>query len=617
MNCKTSIIIYIEDIKRMYQDFKDTVTPCTNHKKIEQLRQQLISHQVDGFLIPHEDEFMGEYIPPHSERLKWLTGFNGSAGIAVVLPNHASIFVDGRYVLQVQQQVNTDIFEISPLIHISLSQWLQDHCTHNAILGYDPKLHSIQQIEKLSKELRIKNIVLKHLDQNPLDNIWEDRPIFDKTAVHIHPHQYTGETSMQKRLKIAQHLKEQKIQSALLTQSDSIAWLLNIRGKDVPHTPLALSHALLHHNGDIDWFIHPNRLSTEVQTHIGTGLKVIHPDDMETYLKTLKNNPILMNAHTTPQWFTHIISNKIQYGSDPCSLPKACKNKTEISGAKSAHLRDATALCRFLCWLDTEISQTQITEISAAQKLEAFRQETNQLCDLSFDTISGTGENGAIIHYRVTYKTNRILKSGDIYLVDSGGQYKDGTTDVTRSILIKGAEPPTDARLAFTHVLKGHIALATARFPAGTNGIALDALARTPLWKIGMNFDHGTGHGVGSYLSVHEGPQNISKNGSTPLEIGMIISNEPGYYRNNSFGIRIENLQHVIKIDNEITEYPMLGFEILTLAPIDKNLIDKSYLMKDELEWLNNYHQHILETVSPYVDDTTQKWLKKSCSPIT
>jgi len=400
-----------------------------------------------------------------------------------------------------------------------------------------------------------------------------------------------------------------------------MAWLLNIRGRDVPHTPLALSFALLKQNGDCDWYIEPARASPSLLAHIGAGVRVFAPAKMAEDLRAYHKKRVLLDPQNTPLWFkTHLGSNFIR-GTDPCLLPKACKTKAEIDGAKAAHIRDGAALCRFLCWFESEAPKGQLSEISAAQKLETYRDATGLLRDLSFDTISSTGAHGAIIHYRATHKTNRAIAAGDIYLVDSGGQYEDGTTDVTRTVLVDGASPPAGALAAFTYVLKGHIALSCARFPQGTNGAALDSLARAPLWAAGLDFAHGTGHGVGSYLSVHEGPQQISKHGQTALAPGMIVSNEPGYYRAGAFGIRIENLQYVTQAEQiEGGEQDMLGFETLTLAPIDKRLIDEKLLTAQERAWLNAYHARVYQTLSalgePYMDKTTAQWLARTCEAI-
>lgn len=607
----------------MYQNFEPTTDPKTSAPRLKDLRAQMKEQALDAFLVPHEDEFLGEYVPSCSERLKWLTSFDGSAGLAVILAEQAVLFVDGRYILQAPLQTDKACFDIINSQQTPPTKWLKDNLPPQAdfVLGFDPRLHSIAQIEKLEKALQDKNITLQAVDRNPLDIVWRDRPAPPNYPATHHPDACAGLSSAEKRANIAATLKEQSLDAALLTQAESIAWLLNIRGCDVPHTPLALSFALLKQNGDCDWYIEPSRVSASLLAHIGAGVRVFAPAKMAEHLRALHKKRVLLDPARAPLWFkTHLGGNFIG-GTDPCLLPKACKTKAEIDGAKAAHIRDGAALCRFLCWFESEAPKGQLSEISAAQKLEAYRDATGLLRDLSFDTISSTGAHGAIIHYRATHKTNRTIQAGDIYLVDSGGQYEDGTTDVTRTVLVDGASPPAGALTAFTYVLKGHIALAAARFPQDTKGAALDSLARAPLWAAGLDFAHGTGHGVGSYLSVHEGPQQISKHGQTALQPGMIVSNEPGYYRAGAYGIRIENLQYVTQAEKiEGGEQDMLGFETLTLAPIDKRLIDEKLLTAQERAWLNSYHARVYQTLAalaePYMDKTTAQWLARTCEAI-
>lgn len=611
----------------MFQNFNTHDDPKAGALRLEKLRQQMQKQELDAFLVPHEDAFMGEYVPDNGERLKWLTGFGGSSGTAVVLMDKASLFVDGRYVLQAPQQIDTNSFEVIPIAQISIKDWLVHALggdkVKNKVIGFAPFLHTTRQIEDLQKSLEPKGAKLVAITTNPLDAVWEDQPLLPNHLVVEYPDKRAGKTSVQKRGELGQlridnqARADNKCDAFMLTKPESIAWLLNIRGSDVPHTPFALSYALLHKNGDVVWFINPDRVSDAVIAHIGGQVRLVKPEDMAPYLATLKTEMIGLDRNSANYAFKEIIPNSIDM-TDPCSLPKACKTSAEIEGAIAAHIRDGTALCNFLCWLDENAPMGEATEISVAEKLETYRAETGQLLDLSFDTISGSGPNGAIVHYRVTKATNRALKPGDIYLVDSGGQYLDGTTDVTRTVLIDGAPPPPDAMMAFTRVLKGHIALATARFPKGTNGIALDALARAPLWAAGLDFDHGTGHGVGSYLCVHEGPQSISKVGTVALQQGMIVSNEPGYYREGAFGIRIENLQYVTSASQKNAEERALhGFETLTLAPIDRRLIDSKLMTAEEITWLNDYHQAVWEKLSNAVNPETQNWLKRACAPLS
>ena len=600
----------------MLQSFETHADSETGAPRLKLLRAQMQKHKLDAFLVPHEDAFMGEYVPPHGARLKWLTGFDGSAGAAVVLTKSAALFVDGRYVLQAPRQVDTNCFDIIPLTQTHIKDWLKEQLPNGAVIGFDPFLHSIKQHNDMAEMLKENNISLKPITPNLLDTIWHDQPPLPQQPVSLHPDARAGQTSRAKREKLCKAIDEKKCAAFLFTRPESIAWALNIRGADVPHTPFALSYALLHKNGAVDWFIAPERVAKSVLTHIGGEVNLIPPEKMQAHLRQHKNARIGLDESTANYIFADWLPDAVNM-ADPSSLPKACKSQAEIDGAIAAHKRDGVALCRFLCWFDTHAPKGKETEISAAQKLEAFRVQADELLDLSFDTISASGANGAIVHYRVTKATDRKIQAGDIYLVDSGGQYQDGTTDVTRTIWVTGAPPPDDAIMAFTRVLKGHIALAAARFPKDTNGIALDALARAPLWAGGLDFDHGTGHGVGSYLSVHEGPQSISRNGTAALKEGMIVSNEPGYYREGAFGIRIENLQYVTPLTLRAGEAEeMHSFAPLTMAPIDRRLIDTKLLTQDEQAWLNNYHQMVLANLSALLDAQTRKWLVAACAPL-
>ena len=601
----------------MFQDFEEHFDPQAGAPRIDALREQFDALGIDGFLVPREDEFMGEYVPACHERVKWLTGFGGSAGIAAIMRDKAALLVDGRYTLQAAAQVDTDCLEIVPIVKIRLENWLLNTMSEGQTLGYDPRLHSIRQIEKLTKAMAKNGVTLTPLEVNPIDAAWHDRPPLPTGPVVAHGLEYAGMDSTEKRAKISAQLVNNKVTSVLLTQPESLAWLLNIRGYDVPHTPFALSFALLQDDGAVNWYIDPDRVSDAVMRQIGAQVVCYDPTLIAAHLHALTGS-VQLDPETTPQWFLQQIKADIVRAADPCSLPKACKTEAEINGARAAHMRDGIALCTFLCWLEENAAGGGVSEIDAVRYLEQCRSDTGALKDLSFDTISGSGPNGAIVHYRVTEATNRKLQPGELFLVDSGGQYLDGTTDVTRTVLVHGAPPPDKAVMAFTRVLKGHIALAAARFPDGTDGIALDALARAPLWAVGLDFDHGTGHGVGSYLSVHEGPQRISKGGTQALKPGMIVSNEPGYYEAGAFGIRIENLQTVIEPELPMpTDRQIYGFEVLTLAPIDHALIDIALLTHDEIDWLNAYHARVAETLSPHMDEKTRDWLQNACCPVT
>ncbi len=603
----------------MLQSFKNDGDPQagtpTRKQCLAKLREQMRQQNISAFLVPREDAFMGEYVPECGERLKWLTGFSGSAGIAVIMADKAALLVDGRYVLQAPQQIDISCFDIVPLMQTRLHDWLNENLTEGQIIGFDPMLHTVKQIKDLKKQVSVENITYLCLAVNPIDMIWQERPALPAKPVFIHPNKFAGRNCQEKRAQIAAKIKQTEKTAFLITQPDTIAWVLNIRSEDVPRTPLALSYGLIYDDAQFDWFIEPTRIKPSIMAHMGEGVRLIAPDDMRAHLKGLTRS-VLLDPATANYGFIDMIENYVE-SEDLCALPKACKTEAEINGAQKAHIRDGVAMCEFLHWFDVHSAGGKVSEISAAQKLEQCRKSTGKLKDLSFDTISGGGPHGAIVHYRVTEKTNRVLRPGELYLVDSGGQYEDGTTDVTRTILVDGAPPPTDGVRAFTHVLKGHIALARARFPKGTDGVMLDAIARAPLWEAGLDFDHGTGHGVGSYLCVHEGPQRISKGGTVALQAGMIVSNEPGYYRTGVFGIRIENLQYVMpQTHKDEGERPMHKFKTLTLAPIDKRLIDISLLTKEEMKWLNNYHQRVHDTLFALLSDDAAKWLTQVTAAI-
>jgi Xaa-Pro aminopeptidase len=569
--------------------------------RLQALQVELEKLDLDGFLIPHADEYQGEYVPPQSRRLEWLTGFTGSAGLAIVNQSESAIFVDGRYILAVQELVKH--FRPYNLKSCHPKQWLLQQPISR--IGYDPWLHTPNELKPLQHSAATIGSQLIACEHNPIDKIWQNRPTSPVTPIISHPLDYSGETSKSKRQRIGATFGQEF--AAILTASDSIAWLLNTRGNDIPRVPITLGFAILYATGIIDWFIIPRSIDDEVLEHLGIEVN-IHPlSSFATALKKLAHKSILIDPKQTAIWIVNqleAVAAKVVLESDPCALPKACKNKVEIAGSRQVHIWDGIAVTRFLHWLDTKTDATH--EMQAAQRLEQFRRETGQLCDLSFDTISATGSNAAIVHYQPTEQTSKQLHS--LYLVDSGGQYLQGTTDVTRTIAI---EPPTaEQKKCFTLVLKGHINLATCRFPHGTTGSQLDVLARHALWQAGLDYDHGTGHGVGSFLSVHEGPHNISvKPNETALQPGMILSNEPGYYKAGSFGIRIENLLLVVKAEIGGNQ-SMLGFETLTLVPIDFKLVEFNLLTEAEITWLQNYHARILEQLGPKLEPEVEKWLK-------
>lgn len=595
----------------MFQTYDDTANPALGAERAKRLRDELARRGLDGFLIPRADEHQGEYVPPHAERLRWLTGFSGSAGLAIVLLEKAAIFIDGRYTLQVRSQSDINVFDPKHLIDEPPTRWIEDNLPKGAKLAYDPWLHTIDAVARLKVAAEKAGGTLVPVNENPLDAVWADQPPPPVAPIVPHDLKFAGEPAADKVKRIAASLDG--ADAVVLTMPDSIAWIFNIRGQDVGHTPLPLAFALVHADGHADLFVDQRKVDDTARAHLGNIVTLRDRADLGKALSAMgaEKKTVLVDPATCASWINDTLKASgatVKRGTDPCELPKACKNAAEVSGTRAAHLRDGLALTRFLAWLAKEGPKGTISEIDAAKKLEAFRTETGELKDLSFDTISGAGANGAIVHYRVTEGTNQPLKSGELFLVDSGAQYLDGTTDVTRTIAI--GKPSAEQRDRFTRVLKGHIGIATSRFPNGTSGSQLDALARMSLWKAGLDYDHGTGHGVGSYLSVHEGPQRISKIASVPLKPGMIISNEPGYYKTGGYGIRIESLLVVTEAEMiEGGERPMLGFETLTLAPIDLNLVEPALLTAEEKDWLNTYHARVREALSADMDDETRAWL--------
>ncbi|ADZ69790.1 aminopeptidase P family protein [Polymorphum gilvum] len=604
----------------MFQTFDDITDPACGAPRIAALRAELSRRGLDGFLVPRADAHQGEYVPPCDSRLHWLTGFGGSAGIAIVLADRAAIFVDGRYTLQVREQVDTDVFEPQHLIDEPPTTWLAMHLEQGMRLGYDPMLHTVNGVRRLKAACEKAGADLVAVADNPVDAAWLDRPAPPVGAVSLYPISLAGEAAADKIARISAAVTESSADAAVLTQPDSIAWLFNIRGSDVSHTPLPLSFAIVRRDRKPALFIDGRKLSNSVRDTLSNLAEIGEPAGFLPALKDLgsQGSAVLIDPDLAGQAIADQIvagGGRVVEGADPVLLPKAVKNEVEIAGARAAHLRDAVAYVRFLHWFDLTAPAGDLDEIGAAQALERFRLETGALKDISFDTISGAGPNGAICHYRVNRQSNRKIPVGRPFLIDSGGQYEDGTTDITRTLAVG---PMSDEmKRHFTLVLKGHIAIATARFPVGTTGAQLDTLARIALWKAGLDFDHGTGHGVGVYLSVHEGPQRIAKTGTVPLKPGMILSNEPGYYPAGRYGIRIENLEVVtgpFEVDGG--ERPMLGFETLTLAPIDTRLVDASLLTGEERAWLNAYHRRVLTTVGPLLDEEAGRWLEVATQPI-
>jgi Xaa-Pro aminopeptidase len=589
--------------------------------RVHRLRSELVQQGLSGFIIPHADEYQNEYLPACAERLAWLTGFSGSAGTAVVLSCQAAVFVDGRYVLQVRNQVDLGIFEPQHISEVSVADWLSSVLKPGDKLAYDPWLHTPKEINKLRQACARVQAELIPCQANPVDAIWIDRPQLPCAPVVPHSILYAGQSSKEKRKELARKLKDDRIDVAVLTAPDSIAWLLNIRGGDVSHTPLPLGFACVRSDESAMLFLDSQKVCESLRDHLGPNVGVASLEEFGSTLEQIgrDGSRVLCDPRRTASSVFDQLEKagaEVVEGEDPCVLPKACKNPVEIAGTREAHTRDGAAVCEFLAWLAREALQGTVTELNAQAYLDSCREKQTLWKDLSFPTISAGGPNGAIVHYRAMIETNRPLIPDIMYLVDSGGQYLDGTTDITRTVAI--GTPTVEQRECYTRVLKGHIALAMATFPKGTTGTQLDTLARWPLWEAGLDYDHGTGHGVGSYLGVHEGPQRISKASSTvALEKGMIISNEPGFYKAGEFGIRLENLVLVVSantISSQDREW--LAFETLTVVPFDRNLIVPSLLTSKEIDWVNAYHDHVREIIAPLLNPITQSWLRDATTPL-
>ncbi|WP_406238524.1 aminopeptidase P family protein [Acetobacter orientalis] len=584
--------------------------------RLEALRTLLKQEGLDGLIVPHGDEFLGEYTPACAERLAWLTNFTGSAGLALVLADHAAVFSDGRYTTQLEQQVDQTCWACEHIYQNPPPAWLQTHTKTGARIGYDPRIMS--QAELRPFQAAAQNYSLVPTATNLIDHLWHDRPAFPAGPAVIHPLSYAGESAQSKRARLAHTLQHLGQNAAVLSDSASIAWLLNIRGSDIPCTPVVLAFALLHADATLDLFLHASKLPEPVRAWLGPDIRVHEPTQLERVLASLSGKTVGVDPATNAVWFAQTLSHHnatVQESPDPCLLPKALKNPTEQDGTRTAHLKDGVALCRFLHWLDTEGQGT--TELKAAEKLESFRAEGAEYCGESFPAISGSGPNGAVIHYRVTPQTDRTLQQNEVYLIDSGGQYPQGTTDVTRTIWTGPDTPAPTLKENFTRVLKGNLRLGRARFPKGTTGSALDSLARYDLWQAGLDYDHGTGHGVGSFLSVHEGPARISKiPNAIALDTGMILSNEPGYYQPGAYGIRLETLVLVQPLPTTEGTRPSYQFETLTLAPFDRRLIDAKSLGTEDTSILDAYHARVLHLIGPHLPPTAKKWLETACAPL-
>ena len=603
----------------MLQTFNETTDRSFGTKHVPLIRQAMAAQGLDGFLVPHEDEHQNEYLPAANDRLAWATGFTGSAGAAGILREKAAVFVDGRYTIQVRDQVDGQLFEIRDLVDGGVPAYLEAATGAGQKIGYDPRLHSPDALAHLKAAARA-GCELLAVNDNPLDQAWgQARPGQPQAPVVPHALDYSGEESSAKRARVGALIALRGGEAAVLTAPASIAWLFNVRGGDVIRSPLPIGQAILNKDGTARLFLDPAKVTPDLPAWLGNQVTLETPDDLPGALAELKGRQVVIDPAQSSAWYFEALSTAgatIIRSEDPCALPRACKNAVEVQGTRNAHIRDGAALTRFLHWLGTDGQTNPPDEISAVRKLEAFRQATGAMKDLSFDTIAGAASNGALPHYRPTERLNKRADAGTLLLVDSGGQYLDGTTDVTRTVAI--GEPSAEMCERFTLVLKGHLALARVRFPAGTTGSQLDVLARMALWQRGLDYDHGTGHGVGSYLGVHEGPQRIAKAPNTvALRPGMILSNEPGFYKEGAYGIRIENLQ-VVTPATTITggDRPMLGWETLTLAPIDRRLIVAAMLSADERDQLDSYHARVREVIGPLVETGVRDWLNDVTRPI-
>ena len=589
--------------------------------RIAALRAYMASHALDALIIPHDDEHLGEYLPAEAERLAWATGFTGSAGFAILLAEKAALFVDGRYTLQARQQAPNELFQFLHLIEQPPIEWLLGQLDRRQKVGFDPRLHSLSWFQTTNSTLSQKEINLVALEQNPIDQLWQERPEPSKAEVILYGEQYSGQSSLSKREAIASKLRQQGLDAALLSQSESINWLLNIRGRDIPCFPVVLCFAVIYSNVSVDFFVDTDKLNCNgFSQHVGNDVSVYPLEKLGDVLKRIGEDrlKVLADADTTNAWSQLTLQQHgatLIQGQDPCMLPKAGKNATELEGMRIAHQKDAVAMCRFLAWLDRQVEKgLDGDEGTLADQLLRFREEQDNFVEPSFASISALGPNAAMCHYHHTNGTPRAFGQDGMYLIDSGGQYLEGTTDITRTV--KVGEVSDEMRQQFTRVLQGHIAIDRVRFPKGTSGIQLDILARMPLWQAGFNYDHGTGHGVGHFLSVHEGPQRIASKGSlVPLEPGMVLSNEPGYYREGAFGIRSENLV-VVEPSDEPSEIPMYRFRRLTLVPFDVRLLDKSLLSDTEITWINSYHAEVREAVMSHLSDHEMGWLLQATAAI-
>ena len=603
-----------------FQSFEDRTEPAAGAARIAALRAELSRRGLDGWIVPHADRHLGEYLAPGDERLAWLTGFTGSAGVAVVLMDSAVIFTDGRYQIQMREQVDTTVFATEHIIERPLDAWLKSNLRDGLRLGYDPWLHSQDGAEKLAKACASAGAMLIATEPNPIDTIWTDRPPPPLAPVVVHDVRFAGVPAASKLQQVQEEIVRLRADVLVVSDPAAIAWTFNIRGHDVPHTPIAHAFATVPKSGRPTLYIDGRKLSDPVRRYLEELTDICEPQAFTPTLAALSATPatVRLDDASAVDALARIVSaagGRVSRGSDPISDLKGVKNPVEIAGAEAAQRRDGAAVTRFLAFLDREAPRGQLTEIDAVAALESFRRETGVLKDISFPTIAGSGPDGAIVHYRVTRRSNRLITPGDLLLIDSGAQYEDGTTDITRTIAV--GTPTEEMRERFTRVLQGHIAIACAVFPEGTTGAQLDTLARLRLWAAGLDFDHGTGHGVGSYLSVHEGPARISKLGTAVLKRGMLLSNEPGYYKAEAYGIRVENL--VLVVEGPLpadAERPLNAFKTLTLAPIDRRLIERRHLSETEITWVDTYHAEVARELGPLLDSQTRSWLEDATRPL-
>jgi Xaa-Pro aminopeptidase len=603
-----------------FQSFDDPPPATQAAPRLEAVCGELSRRGLSGFILPRADRHQNEFLPSSEERLAWLTGFTGSAGQAVVLGDRAILFVDGRYTLQARKQVDTALFTIEHLTETPVDRWLETNLPAGAKFGYDPWLHTVEGAERLARACGNANATLVPVEPNLIDALWTDRPAPPLGPVSLHEFRFAGEYASTKLGRIRAEIATLRADVLVISDPHAVAWTFNIRGADVAHTPLPLSFAIVPQEGRPALYIESAKLSNAVRHRLEEVTEVREPPDFIRDLAALgeARRAVRLDQATGADALSRFITGaggKVTKGPDLIAMMKAVKNPVEIEGARAAHLRDGAAVSRFLAWFEREAPHGRLTEIDAVEALESFRRDSGLLKDVSFSTIAGAGPNGAIVHYRVTRATNRSIAPGELFLIDSGGQYEDGTTDITRTVAV--GKPTPEMRERFTRVLKGHIAIARAVFPDGATGAQLDPLARQALWEVGVDFDHGTGHGVGSYLSVHEGPARISKLGNTALKRGMILSNEPGYYKTDAYGIRIENL--VLVVEGPAVpgaEKQLNAFETLTLAPIDRQLIDAALLTPAENAWVDAYHARVADELGPLVETDTQPWLEAATRPL-